>query len=593
MNPFPRHKTNRNPYARPRVVEADESENEDVLSKTLLAVQQLSGNSRLSSKKPHPKKPLVWEREMPIEVVEQLPRCVPVSKQASENNTEALVVSIKEIASTHPKLPDSSDRPADALPRSNEDQAMQFLIPKKENTMLYRPHHTKPFSPAKRAQVPPKHEPEKAPERKSVVVPPGVGRRFGPWVDGREIAFQKAREETPGVKFLFIPGDVGWGGGYWMEIPPAKKQTRRKRSKKAKVTFLSLPGELRNQIYEQVMPECRILIQRTRPNKELESLKTTWSTALDKHKRPRTRLFHFVANDQMDQGLQLTMSLLLACKDVRNDIEQYLYSRTTFCFDSLKVLNFFLGTASKQGLQAVRKLELSYEGYGNPELTDNVQFRERYYEGWSTTCVKLGQQLASLSDLKIDARLHDWPYDMSKSGLVAMWEKTVVRMAPRRLPRVKVTLHHRMFHCNSRAMKDLAHSVEDLMLTQEGREERDLIETRMVLARLEAKRVAREARLEAKKVAKEAKRKAEEAKEKTKEEAEKKATKIEAKAKEAKMNAPTEMTITIDQIKQQKPVAVKVRHKGLDKYTRLEPLNMCVAELYMFQQEYCSERHKK
>ncbi|KAJ9652932.1 hypothetical protein H2198_007841 [Neophaeococcomyces mojaviensis] len=534
MNPNPQHHTNRSPTSRRRIIEEDESDTEDVLPGTLLAVQQLSERFNPTPKKPAALKMSSRQRDVISEVVNERSECVSSSQQAVEDKTKFLMDSIIDTVQACPRLSiglEQSNKKNRNPSRLVGELTVQDTTEQRQNIPLSnKSDHVKLFPSSKKRHSSPKNKGNKP----------------------RSPAYQG--------RYFYVSNAPYSSTDTWIFIPPAKRPVKTTVPKREKAAFLSLPGELRNQIYEQVLPECRILIQRTRPNKELDLLKNTWSTELVKHKRPPTRLFHMVDTHQINQGLGLTMNLLLACKEVRDDVELYLYSRTTFCFDSLKVLRSFLSKASKQGLQAIRKLELRHEGYGNPELTDNDKFREKYYGRWCQICSQIGEVLVSLSDLKIDAHLQEWPCDMSGSGLNAPWRNAFLQMAPRRLPRVNATLRHTMFHCNTRLMKDLAHRLEDDMMTQEGRHERDLIESKMVLAELEAKRVAKEAR---------------------------------RKAKEAKKNAPTELTITMDQIKQQKPSPVKVCSKDLDNYSRLETMSMCPGELYMFKEQYCSERHKR
>lgn len=216
--------------------------------------------------------------------------------------------------------------------------------------------------------------------------------------------------------------------------------------------------------------------------------------------------------------------------------------------------------ASLQGLQAIQKVEISHEGYGNPELAENAIFRDKYYSQWTKVCVEAGKRLTGLKHLKINACLWQWPCDMSQLGCNSEWRDAFLQLAPRRLAKVEIFLQHTMFHNNTRLMRDVAHKLEDDMMTDEGRQDRDIAESKLVLARMEAKKAAKEAK---------------------------------RRAQEAKERAPTEFTITMDQIKQQKTSPVKYCNTGLDKYTRLNMVYMAPVELDQFKEKYCSGKHMK
>lgn len=355
---------------------------------------------------------------------------------------------------------------------------------------------------------------------------------------------------------------------HWVFLPdriPAPKQKaprpkRRKSQPKATTDFLSLPGELRNEVYKHLIPECRILITCNKPNKELAKAREVWSEQEVEHKRPHPRLYHLLDLHQAEKGLGITKCLLSACKQLRNDVELYLYSRTTFCFSSTKALHRFLNTASKPGLRAIRKVEILHMGYGIPALTEHQQFRDKYYERWSKSCIKVGQELSGLEHLKLEAHMRDWPCDLASAAPHTLWRKACLQMAPRRLRKVEVKLFHHMIHRNDMVLKELARRLENDMMSQDGQNERDLLETEKVLEQLAAKKAAKEAR---------------------------------TAARAAKRLAPKSLTISQEVVKQSKSTPVKICKKaGLGDYSKVNTSQMCVAELHYFKDQYCSERHK-
>lgn len=339
----------------------------------------------------------------------------------------------------------------------------------------------------------------------------------------------------------------------------ASRPRRRNPKSKRKTGFLSLPGELRNEIYKYLIPECRILINCNKPNKELAQAKKVWSEQGGEHQRSALRLCHLLDLSQAEQGLEITKNLLLACKHVRNDVELYLYSRTTFCFSSTKVLHRFLSTASKPGLRAIRKLEIFHQGYGLPELTEHQKYQDKYYERWSKVCTKVGEELSGLEHLKLEAHMRHWPCDLVSAVPNTPWRKACLQMAPRRLQKVEVKLSHDMIHRNEMVLKELARRLENDMMTQEGQDERDRWETEQVLKELAARQAAKEAK---------------------------------AAARAAKRRAPRPLIITDEDIKKSKAAPVKVLKGALGDYSTLDTSKMCNAELQYFKDQYCSERHK-
>lgn len=349
----------------------------------------------------------------------------------------------------------------------------------------------------------------------------------------------------------------------WVFIPdeePTTKRSRQRPRKKQKdrVSFSSLPGELRNKIYAHAIPECRILITATKPNKEMAKLKSTWSEQDVHHKRPKTKLNHVLDTDQIYQGFALTISLLLTCRKIRDDVELYLYSRTTFCFQSNNVLERFLNTASKPGLRAIRKLEIDHQGYSNPEASKDRIFREKYYAKWMKTCTQVGNALTGLEELKLDAILRKWPCEFAAlNESNDMFKKACLQLAPRRIMKVKVTLQHPMIQNNRNVLIDLAHALEDQLMTKEGKEARDNWEHEQVVKAIEAtKKAAKEAR---------------------------------AKARRAKLLASKPLkplSITKEETAIHKAMPVKVYNKGLEKFHRIDTSVMCPEELDTFKYTY-------
>lgn len=262
------------------------------------------------------------------------------------------------------------------------------------------------------------------------------------------------------------------------------RQTRRRHQRTGKVTFLSLPGEVRNQIYSLLIPRMRVLICSNRPNKEQKVEKSLWCNANTVQVRPRFRLSHIVDTCQMEQGLAITTDLLLACQEVRTDIETFLYARTTFCFTSAKVIQRFVSRASPSGLEAIEKLEINQAGYNHPRLLNDDVYRQKYYSSWARACDRAGQAMLHLQSIYLRVEIFDRPLDSDSDLEDLIWKHGLIKLAPRRVEKVHASLSHRMLSRD--VARDIAHRLEDCMMTETGRHRRDEAETRQVLRQLRA-----------------------------------------------------------------------------------------------------------
>lgn len=312
---------------------------------------------------------------------------------------------------------------------------------------------------------------------------------------------------------------------------------------KQKITFMSLPPEVRNTIYDYTIPERSVLITRTRPKREARGKKRCWSDEYAVSQPARSRLTHEPEWNYTSEDFVNAINLLLTCKKVKAEVETFLYSRILFCFHSLKSLRRFLHTASRSGIHSMRRLFIMQDGYGNSYMTVDQKFRERYYRSWENVCTLLGKLAPNLKHLKLKVFDREWPSELSGKGYAPVWKHSILKSAPTLLPKVEVQIHHQMIDQNEEVLRDLARCVENSMMTQEGCNDRDRLETERVLAEINARKAAREER---------------------------------ERKKRAKLNAPpppTELIISMDDIQKQAqkaPLVKKYRSKGLEKYDKID-----------------------
>lgn len=102
------------------------------------------------------------------------------------------------------------------------------------------------------------------------------------------------------------------------------------------MSFIRLPPEVRNLIYEHAFPPVRLLIA---------------TRGLDQE------LGHFLANKDDKDGSRASTNLLLTCRSVYNEAKPFLYANPTFCFDSHTTLTLFLHRTPVQSTSVIEKVE--------------------------------------------------------------------------------------------------------------------------------------------------------------------------------------------------------------------------------------------
>ena len=257
-------------------------------------------------------------------------------------------------------------------------------------------------------------------------------------------------------------------------------------NKFATFPFLKLPPELRNKIYDLVFPGSRVLIIGNHPQKELKQ----WNQLAPAYRgpKPRYRLTCRLIADQDSQSTPVPLDMLEVCRTINDEATAFLYSRTEFQFDSIKTINKFLNTASKTGIQNITSLDISQECYGEPYYTKHCQWKSLADEKWSILCTRIARELTSLQHLKLYLTLTTWPVQLKTT---ASWTRPLMTLRGSGLHRVDIVLHHHMFSENRLMMT--AHSLENLMMTVKGREERDLAEALEAVRELERKEAEKQA----------------------------------------------------------------------------------------------------
>ncbi|KEF63024.1 uncharacterized protein A1O9_00999 [Exophiala aquamarina CBS 119918] len=198
--------------------------------------------------------------------------------------------------------------------------------------------------------------------------------------------------------------------------------------------FFDLPGEIRNRVYDLVVEDSRVLIQGNHPNKELARLHREESTS--KHRRPRC---HFSGKFSKHGA---GVSLLYTCQRMNAEVVEFVYARTTFCFDNMNTIHKFLNTIPPAGAKSIEILEVDHKGYGEPRWTDDREWKLRHDEKWKQTLKLIRAKLLVLHTLKLNITVFDWPCRLEMD---AQWAKPLVDFAGDGLNRVDVVFEHDRF----------------------------------------------------------------------------------------------------------------------------------------------------
>ena len=197
--------------------------------------------------------------------------------------------------------------------------------------------------------------------------------------------------------------------------------------------FFDLPGEIRNRVYDLVVPEARVSISGSHPQKELQEMKQ--ESPLKKHKLPRYRFTSKFSTNPTEY------SVLIACRQMNQEVIRYVYGRTTFCFDKFVVLRKFLNRCPHAARTSVVNLEITHVGYGEPVKLRDREWKLRYDAKWEAILKQVKKQTA-LRTLVLDITNFDWPIRLE---LTESWARPLLDLAGDGLDRVDVVLEQDRF----------------------------------------------------------------------------------------------------------------------------------------------------
>ncbi|KPI45599.1 uncharacterized protein AB675_341 [Cyphellophora attinorum] len=238
--------------------------------------------------------------------------------------------------------------------------------------------------------------------------------------------------------------------------------------------FLSIPGELRNKVYDLVIPSSHVLVIADHPQRDLHKRRKLHPSA----KLSRYRLSGRILS--IDDEEADPLGLIRSCRAISEEATKIFYSKTTPCFESLAAINKFLNGAAAAGLKCIRSISLSFAGYGEPRLTKNKHWKDKKDLKWQRTCSRIATTLVGLQSLNLDLRLATWPTTLGNNE---DWTQPLMVVKGNGLHLVRLTLRHHMFNDTRLALA--ARRLENEMMTPEGREERDVREALQAIEEME------------------------------------------------------------------------------------------------------------
>lgn len=165
------------------------------------------------------------------------------------------------------------------------------------------------------------------------------------------------------------------------------------------------------------------------------------------------------------------------------EVVEFVYARTTFCFDNMNTINKFLNAIPPAGAKSIEILEVVHKGYGEPQWTDDREWKLRHDAKWKQTLKRIREKLPALQTLKLDITVFDWPCRLQMD---AQWARPLIDFAGDGLNRVDVVFEHDRFSWEK--VCETARHLEKQMMTPEGY--RKKIQDAKRQAELEKQRIA-------------------------------------------------------------------------------------------------------
>ena len=160
-------------------------------------------------------------------------------------------------------------------------------------------------------------------------------------------------------------------------------------------------------------------------------------------------------------------ALLQVCRQMYLDTCGLFYSSSTFEISGVAVLRKFISSLTPEAKASVRTLFLRHGTYGDPRLTEFLQFKDVHDDRWKDICQTVAIELINLEDFQIHLQINDLPLRLN---LEAEWAQPLLAFRGRNLKTVKVDLRYPRGYYDKR-LESCAGIVRRELLGAEYREE--------------------------------------------------------------------------------------------------------------------------
>ncbi|MCJ1406649.1 hypothetical protein MMC19_000715 [Ptychographa xylographoides] len=218
--------------------------------------------------------------------------------------------------------------------------------------------------------------------------------------------------------------------------------------------FVSLPGEIKNEIYALIFEPVEIEIIWALPRKTLTyrvvpkaftSLEgiPTWYGAmdiellryrLDNYKLGRKitadrRRLDYARRSRQDSECQLghirtPAALLFSCRQIHDEAISMFYGSYSFRFANHGLFDRFLSLVGLQAASSIRNLWLQHSTYGDPYRTENIRWKTLHDLRWEECCDTIITQLNGLETFRVQLNINDQPLRLN---MEAQWAAPLLR----------------------------------------------------------------------------------------------------------------------------------------------------------------------
>jgi hypothetical protein len=211
---------------------------------------------------------------------------------------------------------------------------------------------------------------------------------------------------------------------------------------KASLSFLQLPGEIRNKIYQFYFWEpyrCELVGEgcdlTEHASKTLKLRSNTSHTYMPhRYSHPDTPVRYIsvpktirfsrlhrpgrTPNYKDKHWLNPYGALILVSKKVCVEALPLLYHQITFVFEAPRRITQFIARIPSQSHFNVTKLHLYYTTYGSPAAASDVTWQKKHIESWTRACKAAAKSFTCLRELDVDVWITE---DAPKFNLRQKW----------------------------------------------------------------------------------------------------------------------------------------------------------------------------